>query len=78
MDKTPVEKLICYDNLKKSPKKLNESIWTYWPLVVATYGSIQKNEDVNNIKQLSVSSIGDLNRMGFIEKIKDKNWLVLY
>ena len=70
--KTPVEKLKCYDNLKKRPTKLNESIWSCWPLVVAAYGAIQKNEDVNNVKQLSVSSIVDLNRMSFTEKIKDK------
>lgn len=40
--------------------------------VVAAYGSIQKNEFVNNIKQLSVSSIFDLNRMSFSGKLKIK------
>lgn len=70
--KTPVEELICFDKEKNRPTKLNESIWTCWPLVVAAYGSIQKNEDINKINQLSVSSIVDLNRMRFTEKIKDK------
>ena len=70
--KTPVEELICFDKEKKRPTKLNESIWSCWPLVVAAYGSIQKNEDINKLNQLSVSSIVDLNRMKFTEKIKDK------
>lgn len=70
--KTPVDELICYDKEKKRPTKLSESIWTCWPLVVTAYGSIQKNEDINTINQLSISSIVDLNRMSFTEKIKDK------
>lgn len=32
--KTPVQKLKCYKNLKKRPTKLNETIWTCWPLLL--------------------------------------------
>ena len=47
-------------------------VYGCWPLVVAAYCSIQKNQEINTINQLSVSSIVDLNRMRFTKKIKDK------